>query len=81
MDNAKRHLLSVHAMLVSVETKSKRGYLTYRLTRCPLCGFEALHPNGFYTAHVRVLNGVEMPTVIDLHKQRWRCHNCYHTVS
>ncbi|PTS45748.1 conjugal transfer protein TrsI, partial [Lactobacillus sp. DS15_6] len=24
--NAKRHLLSVHAMLVSVETKSKRGY-------------------------------------------------------
>ena len=41
--------------------------LTYRLTRCPLCGFEALHPNGFYTAHVRVLNGVEMPTVIDLH--------------
>ena len=24
--------------------------LTYRLTRCPLCGFEALHPNGFYTA-------------------------------
>ncbi|WP_253926407.1 transposase family protein, partial [Lacticaseibacillus paracasei] len=55
--------------------------LTYRLTRCPLCGFEALHPNGFYTAHVRVLNGVEMPTVIDLHKQRWRCHNCYHTVS
>lgn len=55
--------------------------LTYRLTRCPLCGFEALHPNGFYTAHVRVLNGVEIPTVIDLHKQRWRCHNCYHTVS
>lgn len=31
--------------------------LTYRLTRCPLCGFEALHPNGFYTAHVRVLKG------------------------
>ncbi|MBB1169221.1 conjugal transfer protein TrsI, partial [Lacticaseibacillus paracasei] len=26
LDNAKRHLLSVHAMLVSVETKSKRGY-------------------------------------------------------
>ncbi|RKW76173.1 conjugal transfer protein TrsI, partial [Lacticaseibacillus paracasei] len=23
LDNAKRHLLSVHAMLVSVETKSK----------------------------------------------------------
>ncbi|CDI43744.1 Transposase [Lactobacillus helveticus CIRM-BIA 953] len=22
-----------------------------------------------------------MPTVIDLHKQRWRCHSCYHTVS
>ncbi len=22
--------------------------LTYRLTRCPLCGFEALHPNGFF---------------------------------
>jgi len=42
--------------------------LTYRLTRCLLCGFEALHPNGFYTAHVRVL-------------KRWRCHNCYHTVS
>ncbi|MFU2189752.1 ISL3 family transposase [Lacticaseibacillus paracasei] len=55
--------------------------LTYRLTRYPLCGFEALHPNGFYTAHVRILNGIEMPTVIDLHKQRWRCHNCYHTVS
>lgn len=55
--------------------------LTYRLTRCLLCGFEALHPNGFYTAHVRILNGVEIPTVIDLHKQRWRCHNCYHTVS
>ena len=35
--------------------------LTYRLTRCPLCGFEALHPNRFYTTHVRVLNGVEMP--------------------
>ena len=55
--------------------------LTYRLTRCPLCGFEALHPNRFYTTHVRVLNGVEMPTVIDLQKQRWRCHSCYHTVS
>lgn len=55
--------------------------LTYRLTRCLLCGFEALHPNGFYTAHVRILNGVEIPTVIDLHKQRWPCHNCYHTVS
>lgn len=48
--------------------------LTYRLIRCPLCGFETLHPNGFYTAHVIVLNGVEIPTVIDLHKQRWRCH-------
>ena len=42
--------------------------LTYRLTRCLLCGFEVLHPNGFYTAHVCVL-------------KRWRCHNCYHTVS
>lgn len=55
--------------------------LTYRLTRCPLYGFEALHPNRFYTTHVRVLNGVVMPTVIDLHKQRWRCHSCYHTLS
>ncbi|RND63458.1 hypothetical protein FAM18124_01796 [Lacticaseibacillus paracasei] len=27
---------------------------TYRLTRYPLCGY----PNGFYTAHVRILNGV-----------------------
>ena len=55
--------------------------LTYALTRCPLCGFNTLHPNGFYTAHIHILNGTDIPTLIDLHKQRWLCQSCGHTVS
>ncbi|MCG0758451.1 ISL3 family transposase [Lactiplantibacillus plantarum] len=46
--------------------------LTYRLTRCPLYGFEALHPNGFYTTHVRVLNFMKRKkTVIFVTTIRW----------
>lgn len=55
--------------------------LSYHLTHCPDCAQETLRPNGHYIARIRVLNGTDIPTVIDLRKQRWLCTNCNHTIS
>jgi transposase len=51
--------------------------LSYTLKRCPLCGFEALRPNGHKLTHIHVKGATEIPTVLDLRKQRWLCANCH----
>lgn len=53
--------------------------LTYTLTRCPLCGMDALRPYGFKATHIHVQGATDIPTVIDLDKQRWLCANCHHS--
>lgn len=53
--------------------------LSYTLKRCPLCGFEALRPNGHKLTHIHVKGATEIPTILDLNKQRWRCTNCHHS--
>lgn len=54
--------------------------LTYKLIRCPLCGFETLRPNGHKLTHIHVNGATETPTVLDLNKQRWLCESCHHSI-
>ena len=56
------------------------GELSYQLKRCPRCGMEALRPNGHKLTHIHVNGATEMPTIIDLNKQRWWCDNCGHSI-
>ena len=53
--------------------------LTYPRCQCPNCGYKALRPNGFKLTHIRVKGALDIPTVIDLKKQRWFCTNCQTT--
>lgn len=53
--------------------------LSYALKRFPLCGFEALRPNGHKLTHIRVKGATEIPTILALNKQRWYCENCHHS--
>ncbi len=54
--------------------------LSYSLNHCPLCGMNALRPNGHKLTHIHVKGATEVPTIIDLNKQRWWCDNCGHSV-
>lgn len=56
------------------------GELSYSLKRCPLCGIEALHPNGHKLTHIHINGATEIPTILDLNKQRWWCDNCSHSI-
>lgn len=51
--------------------------LSYTLKRCPFCGFEALRPNGHKLTHIHVKGATEIPTILDLNKQRWWCTSCH----
>lgn len=53
--------------------------LSYSLDRCPLCGMNALRPNGHKLTHIHVKGATAVPTVVDLNKQRWWCDNCQHS--
>lgn len=56
-----------------------QAVLTYQLARCPECGFEALYPNGHIKTRIHINSANDRPVVLELKKQRWRCHNCGHT--
>ena len=55
------------------------GELSYSLNHCPHCGMNALRPNGHKLTHIHVKGATNIPTVIDLNKQRWWCENCQHS--
>lgn len=55
------------------------GELSYLLKRCPLCGMPALRPNGHKLTHIHIKGATDIPTIIDLNKQRWWCDNCHHS--
>ena len=51
--------------------------LTYTLKKCPQCGFNALHRNGFLATHIHVDGPTSQPVLLELDKQRWLCANCH----
>lgn len=55
------------------------GELSYSLDHCPLCGMNALRPNAHKLTHIHVKGATDMPTIIDLNKQRWWCDSCHHS--
>lgn len=56
-----------------------RAELSYTLTHCPQCGFDALHRNGHKLTHIHVDGPTDQPVILELNKQRWRCTNCHST--
>lgn len=55
------------------------GELSYFLKRCPLCGMSTLRPSGHKLTHIHIKGATDIPTIIDLNKQRWWCDNCQHS--
>lgn len=59
--------------------KVLHGRLTYRLTRCPQCGFRSIVKNGTRLTKLRVTSLTGQETRLHLRKQRYLCRNCGQT--
>lgn len=57
------------------------GILTYKATRCPLCGFDHAIRHSYKDSWIQLIPYQEVPTYLHLFKQRFRCKDCGHTFS
>lgn len=61
------------------QVKIIRAELSYALTKCPLCGFSTVRPNGHKLTHIKMKGVSDKPLILELNKQRWLCANCHQT--
>lgn len=57
------------------------GILTYKVDRCPQCGFTNLIRHSYKDSWIQLIPYQEVPSYLHLFKQRFRCKDCGHTFS
>ncbi|WP_159723300.1 ISL3 family transposase [Enterococcus sp. CSURQ0835] len=55
------------------------GFLSYDPPRCPHCGLTSVNRHSFKKTMIQLLPYQEVPTYLELYKQRFYCKDCHHT--